>query len=93
MKFNPDHIKRAQEIIFSRKKTVSIHPVSIHLVNSTETHKHLGIILGSTLSYNNHLQSSLVAGGCYKHYVGKAVQKTSKMERLVWKNCLCFLGF
>ena len=27
MKFNPDPIKQTQEIIFSRKKIVSIHPV------------------------------------------------------------------
>ena len=41
MKFNPDHTKQAQEIIFSRKKTVSIHPVVYFNntpVNSTATH-------------------------------------------------------
>ena len=60
MKFNPDHTKQAQEIIFSRKKTVSIHPVVYFNntpVNSTATHKHLGMILDSKLSYENHLQS------------------------------------
>ena len=36
-----------------------------------------------------------ILGGArfYGHYVGKTVQKTSEMERLVWANCYCFLGF
>ena len=60
VKFIPDHIKQAQERIFNRKKTIYIHPVVYFNntpVNSTETHKHLGMILDSKLSYNNHLQS------------------------------------
>ena len=55
-----DPTTQAQEIIFSRKKTVSIHPVVYFIntpVNSTATHKHLGIALDSKLSYENHLQS------------------------------------
>ena len=60
MKFNPDPTKHAQEIIFSRKKTVSIHPI-VYLnnipVNSAATHKHFGIILDSKLNHENHLQS------------------------------------
>ena len=56
--FNPDPTKQAQEIIFSRTKTVSIHPVvyfNNSLVNSMATHKHLGMILDSKLSYENYL--------------------------------------
>ena len=59
MKFNSYHTKQAQEIIFSRKKTVSFHPVAYFNntpVNSTASHKHLGMILESKLSYENHLQ-------------------------------------
>ena len=45
MNFNLDPNKQAQEIIFSRKKTVSLHPV-VHFdnrpVKSTQIHKHLG---------------------------------------------------
>ena len=43
-----------------QEKTVSIHPVTYFIktpVNSTATHKHLGMILDSKLSYVNHLQS------------------------------------
>ena len=60
IKFNPDPIKQAQEMIFSTKKTVSIHPVVYFNktpVNSTPTHKHLEMKLASKLSYENHLQS------------------------------------
>ena len=44
MKFNPDPTKQAQELIFSREKTVSIHPLVYFNktpVNSTATHKHV----------------------------------------------------
>ena len=50
LKFHPDSTKQAQGIIFSRKKTVFIHPlVSFNktLVNSSASHKHLGMILRS----------------------------------------------
>ena len=45
---------------YSAKKTVSVHPVVYFdstPVNSTATHKHLGIKLDSKPSYENHLQS------------------------------------
>ena len=45
---------------YSAKKTVSVHPVVYFVstpVNSTATHKHLGIKLDSKPSYENHLQS------------------------------------
>ena len=57
---NPDPTKKTREIIFSRKRTVSIHPVVYFnntLVNSMATQKHLGMILESKLSFENHLQS------------------------------------
>ena len=46
MNFNPDPNKQAQKIIFSRKKTDSLHPV-VHFdnrpVKSTQIRKRLGI--------------------------------------------------
>ena len=55
MNFNPDPNKQAQEIIFSRKKITSLHPV-IYFdnkpVKSTQIHKHLG-------SYEHHIKSIL----------------------------------
>ena len=62
MNFNPDPNKQAQKIIFSRKKTDSLHPV-VHFdnrpVKSTQIHKHLGMMLDSNLSYEHHIKSSL----------------------------------
>ena len=57
---NPDPNKHAQEIIFSRKRTFSIHPVVYFdntRINSTRTHKHVGVILDSKLGYEHHFQS------------------------------------
>ena len=60
--FNPDPNKQAQKIIFSRKKTASLHPVLYFdnkPVKSTQIHKHLGMILDSNLSYEHHIKSIL----------------------------------
>ena len=60
MKFNVDSIKQAEEIIFSKKKTVSIHPIVYFnntSVNLKVAHKHLGMILDSKLKYEYHVQS------------------------------------
>ena len=60
MKFNTDSIKQAEEIIFSKKKTVSIHPIVYFnntSVNLKVAHKHLGMILDSKLKYEYDVQS------------------------------------
>ena len=47
MSFNPDPIKQAQEIIFSRKTSKRNHPGLVfnnNIVNLTTNHKHLGMI-------------------------------------------------
>ena len=62
MSFNPDPIKQAQEIIFSRKTSKRNHPgltFNNNIVNLTTNHKHLGMIFDSKLKvqscklYNN----------------------------------------
>ena len=62
MNFNPDPNKQAEEIISSRQKTASLHPV-VHfdnrLVKSTQIHKHLGIMLDSNMSYEYHIEPVL----------------------------------
>ena len=62
MKFNPDAIKPAQEIIFSKKVSKPFHQdicFNNNLVKSTTVPKHLGMILDSKLSFEEHLQSVL----------------------------------
>ena len=63
MNFNPDPNKQAQEIIFSRKKTASLHPVVYFdnkPVKSSQIHKHLEMILNSNLSYEHHIKYILI---------------------------------
>ena len=43
MNFNPDPNKQAQEIIFSRKKTASMHPVTL-IINQLNQHKYTKIL-------------------------------------------------
>ena len=60
--FNPDLTKQAQKIIFSRKTSQRNHPgimFNNSIANVTTTHKHLGVIFDSKLSFNNHLKSVL----------------------------------
>ena len=62
MSFNPDPIKQAQEIIFSRKTSQRNHPglmFNNSIVNVTSIHKHLGMIFDSKLSFDEHLKSVL----------------------------------
>ena len=62
MTFNPDPQKQAVELAFSRKKIETDH--SMILFNDTPVkkvseHKHLGIILDSTLSFSPHIKSAI----------------------------------
>ena len=62
MSFNPDPIKQAQEIIFSRKTSKKNHPglmFNNNIVNLTTNHKHLGMIFDSMLSFGDHVKSVL----------------------------------
>ena len=58
MSFNPDPTKQAQEVIFSRKIKKPLH-ISLNFNNTyvkqTAFQKHLGLILDSQLSLEEHL--------------------------------------
>ena len=62
MLFNPDPKKPAQEVIFSRKKQVQIHP-TINLnnveVERAPYQKHLNIILDEKLNFIQHIDSAI----------------------------------
>ena len=63
MLFNPDHSKPAQEVLFSRKKKVQIHPTVILNnipVERASHHKHLGILLDEKLNFKQHLDSAIL---------------------------------
>ena len=60
--FNPDHTKQVQEIIFSCKTSKRNHPTLMfnnNIVNLTTIHTHLGMIIDSKLSFDEHLKSVL----------------------------------
>ena len=84
MNFNPDPNKQAQEIIFSRKKTASLHPVVYFdnkPVKSSQIHKHLGMILDSNLSYEHHIKSIL-------NKVNKAIGLLRKFQLILPRHSL-----
>ena len=60
--FNPDPIKQAQGIIFSRKTSQKNHSglmFNNSIVNVTTINKYLGMIFDSKLSFDKHLKSVL----------------------------------
>ena len=60
MNFNPDPIKQAQELIFSRKVQTTNHPplfFNKNVVSQTTLEKHLGMFLDSKLNFSEHLKT------------------------------------
>ena len=62
MIFNPDASKQAQEIVFSRKASASNHATvcfSNVPVITDNIQKHLGLFLGSKLSFFDHINEKI----------------------------------
>ena len=63
MLFNPDSSKPAQDVLFSRKKKIQIHP-TINLnniqVERASHHKHLVIFLDEKLSFKQHIDTNFL---------------------------------
>ena len=60
MNFNPDPIKQAQEVLFSRKLPKESHPnlfFNNSDVSQTNSKKHLGAVLDSKLTFHDHLDT------------------------------------
>ena len=59
MSFNPDPLKQAQEVIFSRKRNKPHHPDIIfngNPVKKSSYQKHLDMLLDSKLDFNEHIK-------------------------------------
>ena len=62
MESNPDPTKKADEILFSFKKTPQNHPQLIFnwaQVTKVNQEKHLGFILENDLSFEKHLEEKI----------------------------------
>ena len=62
LSFNPDPVKQAQEVIFSRKFTKENHiPISFNNspIQTTRFQKHLGIYLDEKLNFKKHLEEKI----------------------------------
>ena len=62
MSFNPNHLKHAQEVLFSNKATNTNHPNVIfngNMVQNSANQKCLGLILDEKLTFNDHITSKL----------------------------------
>ena len=62
MSFNPDPKKQVQEVIFSWKSKATSHPPLVFNNNNVmqaASHKHLGIILDTRLSFEKNLEAVL----------------------------------
>ena len=87
MSFNPDPTKQAQEVIFSRKINKNSHP-PLSFNNSkvavTSSQKHLGIILDSRLSFEEHLAAVFSK-------VNKTIALLRKLHNLLPRSALITL--
>ena len=62
MLFNPDSSKPAQEVLFSRKKKIQVHPtISLNnvQVERVSYQKHLGVLLDEKLNFKQHIDSAI----------------------------------
>ena len=62
MLFNPGSSKRAQEVLFSRKKKIQVHPVvSLNnvQVERVSSQKYLGILLNEKLNFKQHIDIAI----------------------------------
>ena len=75
MLFNPDSSKPAQEVLFSRKKNIQVHPnISLNnaQVERVSYQKHLVILLDKKLNFKQHIDSA----------ISKVIKKLSAIKKL-----------
>ena len=80
--FKPDRSKQAEEVAFSRKTSIQVHPVLTFdnsPVMKTTHHEHLGLILDEKLNFKEHLKEKMS-----KAYKGIAVLR--KLQNVIPRN-------
>ena len=84
MSFNPDPLKQAVEVLFSKKRNIITHPDLIFNGNKLtrfNSHKHLGMILDDKLNFNEHISVKLSTAR-------KLVGSLHKLYNLIPRNAL-----
>ena len=82
--FNPDPHKPAQEVLFSKKKKVSIHRViSVNDIQAEKVsyQKHLALFLDEKLSFKYHIDNSLCK-------VSKGIAAIKRLRHALLRNLL-----
>ena len=85
MSFNPDLSKRAVELRFSTRKVQGQHPdiiFNVVAVDKVTTHKHLGLILDSKLSFVPHIKATISK-------TRKGIGLLRMLSKYVPRNALC----
>ena len=61
MLFNPDITKPAEEVLFSNRSTSTYCPIAFDGIATepVNDHKHLGLILDNTLTFNKHIDEKI----------------------------------
>ena len=93
MQFNPDPNKQVQEVYFSKKtNNVSLHPGSFNntKVVNCSSQKHLGLVFGQQLNFNDHIQSKMT--NCYR-MVGIIKRLSVNIPRVnpIWTTEILFM--
>ena len=84
MTFNPDPSKQAVEVLFSTKKSPSELPplfFNNNIVTRVESHKHLGLILDSKLSFGDHLKEKISK-------TNKIIGTLKRLRKFLPRRCL-----
>ena len=87
MSFNPDPKKQVQEVIFSQKSKAILHTPLVfnnNGVTQATSHKHLGIILDTRLSFEKHLETVLCK-------INKTISLICKLKNLLPRTALITL--
>ena len=87
MSFNPDVFKQAQEVIFSRKKSISNHPAVFFKnlpINRKSTQEHLGLLLDKKLNFSEHINEKLKK-------VTKSINLLRKLNLTLPRSCLLII--
>ena len=84
MLFNPDPIKQVIKVCFSHKRDKEVYPplkFNNNNVQSANSQKHVGLVLGSKLYFNKHVKNKIIE-------CNKSVARMKKLSLTLSRNSL-----